>query len=370
MKGGKLVCKDVAQWPGPGQKRCIDLAIYKNGTESFWNDPVVEPGASCAEERRPHVARHHSGFILLGGEVKLNDRANAFGVSATDPLLRTGQEAELTRGQLAGYAADAMIHQQRGFIIMFYIYRTIARLLLFDRNGVVVSELIDLVKDGITFAEFFYRMELATDAQLGLDPTATMLAKDPSKNPDYQSLQQALGSLSPASDSRLTTYIKNAFKDDKCGWPFYNIKVIDRKSEKTHSFLIRNLSMHSSSMTGRATKGYIAFSIATEKFCFMKDCWRADSPLIRPELDIYDDLKEYGVRHVATVCCGGDVRVTDSESEQRTRTQDFLGVDKLLPRVHTRIVLNEIGIPLKDYIDSKELCTVVAFAYRGTSIVC
>ena len=64
---------------------------------------------------------------------------------------------------------------------------------------------------------------------------------------------------------------------------------------------------------------------------------------------------------IATVRCGGDL------PGQLTRTQQFPEADDYLPRVHTRIVFNEIGIPLIDYKHSFELCCTLLRVLRGKS---
>ncbi|TCD60022.1 hypothetical protein EIP91_010864, partial [Steccherinum ochraceum] len=362
------VCKDVADWSDLSlqDRRRMDLGIFKTDSRSqdFWLDPNLEPGATCIEERRVHAARNCASQSVLGGEVKVSPDRKAFGEKATDPLLPTAKAAQLARAQICGYASDILTHQHRLFLPFFYIYRTTARLLLFDRGAVLVSDPIDLEKDWKTFAKFFYCVKTASDVTLGFDPTVTMLPKNSTGDVNYKALQTALASL-PAN-SRVAPYIRKAFEDGSSKFPFYKVAV-DKGSETSH-FLVRNLSSHSLSITGRATRGYIAFDIAEKTFHFLKDSWRPDSDLIHTELKIYEDLKANSVRNVATVLCGGDVcsvpTVSQKTVSQKTVTHYFReGTDNVLCRVHTRLVLKEIGIPLRHYLDSKELSTVVGHAF-------
>lgn len=289
---------------------------------------------------------------------------NGSGMSEKEPFLSTSRNAEQTRAQICGYAADMLNHQHRTFVPMFYVYRTYARFLLFDRGAVLVSRPIDLTTNCSTFAKFFYCFKKAPDAGLGFDSTVKMLPRNPGGNVDYKALKDALATL-PAN-SRLTPLIRKAFADDRTNWPHYKVAIFYQKTGTTHHFLIRNLTSHSLSITGRATRGYIAFDLATHTFHFLKDSWRPDSELIHPELEVYEKLLKYKVSYVATVRCGGDVRIDPKQPVQTTHSHQFRTADQNVhPRIHTRLVLEEIGIPLHQYRDSEELCTAVGYALIG-----
>ena len=116
------------------------------------------------------------------------------------------------------------------------------------------------------------------------------------------------------------------------------------------------------SITGRATKGYIAFIVDKSRLGFLKDYWRPLSSRITPELDIYEELHAKEVRYVATVFAGGDV------AGQVTRTDEFLPADGAyapLKRAHCCIVFNELARPLEDYKHSGALIAIVFHALIG-----
>ena len=124
------------------------------------------------------------------------------------------------------------------------------------------------------------------------------------------------------------------------------------------------------SPTGRCTRGFVAFrpqqgSYDQADVHFIKDYWRPDSEVVHTELEVYEKFESIPDYHdgIATVCCGGDLSMPSGEP-QVTQTQEF-GSTGYLRRIHTRIVLNEVGIPLKDYKNSKELCVLVKQAMRG-----
>ena len=122
-------------------------------------------------------------------------------------------------------------------------------------------------------------------------------------------------------------------------------------------------------VAGRATKRFIAFNVEEKTFCFLKDSWRPDSPSIHPELEVYEKLAPNNIIGIATVHSGGDLFLPtfhESSAEiQVTKTQTLPGATQNLRRIHTRIVLNEVAIPLERYRHSKELCIAILCALSG-----
>ena len=84
----------------------------------------------------------------------------------------------------------------------------------------------------------------------------------------------------------------------------------------TRVFLVGRPDFSHRSLTGRGTKGFIAFDPDTDTFVYLKDSWRSDyadpdghvgSHAPRPEMVTYGELYAKEVRNVAHVRCGGDV---------------------------------------------------------------
>ena len=131
-------------------------------------------------------------------------------------------------------------------------------------------------------------------------------------------------------------------------------------------FFVGKHSVATYSITGRATKGYISFIPKTDekskaRLGFMKDYWRPDSQRITPEIQIYKELRDAEVQHVATVAAGGDLE------GQTTRTHEFFRGRPYAPtkRVHCYILFNELARPLEDYENSEALVTIVYHALTG-----
>ena len=119
------------------------------------------------------------------------------------------------------------------------------------------------------------------------------------------------------------------------------------------------------SLFGRATKGYIAFDIATGRFVFLKDSWRSENQT--PEYQTHKRLQDASVHYIATLLHGGDLRSGLNGEKQKTRTSVVL-VKR--PRIHTRLVSKEIGEPLSKARKSKDLTAGLGKAVIGNQLSC
>ena len=269
------------------------------------------------------------------------------------------------------------MYQHRCHLFMFYVSHSTARLIRFDSVGVVITEPVDLDKDSDKLFEFFWRIRNASDVELGLDPTATMLFRELGvPNPNLDALDCAISDeeLQKLSDTRPRTAILMAAAFRASRWPLYKLQVPDKNdAKKNQSFLVRNPSMCDFATSGRLTTGYIAFYVEGKSFCFLKDYWRPDSPKILSELSIYKILERHNIPGIATVLCGGDLVVHHDKHGvpvyQHSRTQELPTAESQLRRIHTRIVLREVGIPLEQYFTGQELCIVLLFGFNGECLV-
>ena len=140
-------------------------------------------------------------------------------------------------------------------------------------------------------------------------------------------------------------------------------------------FIIGRHSMAQRSLVGRGTKGFVAVDPITKELVYLKDCWKGAYPNIKglpkdtrmPEIVVYSILAEKKVHHIATVVCGGDVEGDGRQNLQTSLTDQYF--TSCLPRIHTRLVLEEIGIPLDDHACSEELVRTVYDAFRGLIVL-
>ncbi|KAH9051975.1 hypothetical protein EDB87DRAFT_1547157, partial [Lactarius vividus] len=111
---------------------------------------------------------------------------------------------------------------------------------------------------------------------------------------------------------------------------------------------------------GCSTFGYIAYDLETTNLVYLKDFWCTDCDGIQKEGDVYRELHDAQVSHIARLGLAGDVPLlpecgrTDSPAPQ---------VD---PYIHYQLVLETLGSPLNTFKSTRELCGVIRDAVTGT----
>ena len=124
------------------------------------------------------------------------------------------------------------------------------------------------------------------------------------------------------------------------------------------------------SPTGRGTKCYIAYDIFYDRLVFLKDSWRPDVAIAKPEGRVLWELRSEGVENVPTPLASGDVRSDNSEDAQQTCTQRFLPRDEKTRRrpatlLHYRLIVQEICRPLEEHESPRQLTQAMLDALIG-----
>ncbi|KAL6310484.1 hypothetical protein BKA93DRAFT_907084, partial [Sparassis latifolia] len=337
----------------------FDIGIYPTtaaAKEAYAVPPNQLKRGKSAQRRKYYMARVSWAWTCVPIEVKNNHQKSAF--EFNDPsahFLRAHSHDGLqTLGQITEYAAQILLRQHRLFCLMVFICKSSARLIRWDRAGGVVSKSFDYIQEPETLHTFMYRIGKMNDSQRGYDPTAVLAT--PAEVAEMKSCE-----------SRLNEYHRECLREAMLdGWPIYKIEfkaddvlsktgnTVSPPSMSKRHYLVGRARFSSSSLTGRATRGYVAYDLATQRLAFLKDTWRADSDKVKPEREVYERLYQKGVRErIATLICGGDV----GDSTQKTRTQEYNA--RIMGRIHYRIVVKEVGRPLEDYTDVREMILVV-----------
>ncbi|KAI0704232.1 hypothetical protein C8T65DRAFT_741188 [Cerioporus squamosus] len=309
---------------------------------------------SDAQKELTRTLRMAWAFAEIVMEIKNSDDSSPFRWNA-DGELSMAQKRVQSRGQLAEYALEVFRRQHRSSLFAIAIAGATAVLVRFDRNGAVVSDAFNYFTSSKELGNFFYRIfrkrqsDLSIPRELrGHDPTAelacescTALFRDLHRTRKHEFDPVAIAGLEKAATK---------------GWPIYCLSIKSPWSPdgravrpddpvETHRVLVGRPLFSSLSMMGRGTRGFVGWDLDTDRPVFVKDSWRLKS------LPVEDT-------HIPTVLGGGDVSVVTEygESVQRTRTQDLVDVKKPdPPRVHSRIVIKEIGRRLKDFEHVYEL---------------
>ena len=272
-------------------------------------------------------------------------------------------------GQLISYATAVHRSQFRLFSFSIALFGENARLLRWDRSGVVYTAPFPW-KDGNLF-EFLWRFNHLSGIDRGHDVTVS--------SADDDEAELAL--------QKLKTYLNlEALNKEH----LHRILVWDdcARTEGPRRYITPSARWTTEALIGRATYGYIAYDVENGNLVYLKDFWRVDYPDIQKEGDIYRELHEAEVPNIAEMDRAGDVPLIshlDNEIQvsagavQRTRTQEYVdrewcpGRPHVEPYVHYRLVLKTLGRSLNQYKSTRELCEVIRDAIigkRSVSAVC
>ncbi|KAI0354473.1 hypothetical protein OH77DRAFT_1504825 [Trametes cingulata] len=283
------------------------------------------------------------------------------------------------RNQLIAYAQNVFLYQHRTALLSLFIIGDEFRAMWWDRSGVIVSKKLNYVKDPAPLLRFIWHFVQLSDEQQGLDPTATLMKEDDAEfklmnhlaephplDMDYlepgtehivtesplaasaaggdastppsdgDALPQAERmenhhDSAPHTDAETTApedgwkkppvfrYVRQQFRDSLAqDWPRYKLEV----GEDKRLFLVAKPVFKSSTMFGRATRGYVAVDVQTRRFVFLKDSWRPFYVGVDPEGSYLERFAGDKNMNVPTILCHGDVRTQvafTARYEERTR---------------------------------------------------
>ena len=324
------------------------------------------------------------------------------------PFIKFSDNGEKALGQFVEYHLNVPKYQHRTFCYSIYVCFDMARLLYFDRAGAYVSEPFSWVETKSLLHQFIWKFaRMANENNLGdmgHDTTAMLV-----------SVSDRRKFINAAKKSELAPHIRAGLKKaSENGCPLYELTVEDvppsrdewfpdepfpepstpdssqsqsqsgGSSSNDHStststsgsttsvrrFIVGRPHFSADALVGRCTRGYMAFDVTNSKNwvpCFLKDSWRPYAPTrTRPEHLVYKRLKRRNVEAtdgIATMICGGDV---GGALAQKTRVEkDLPALNRPVRRIHYRLVIEDIGLPLSEFESFSELSAIFVDALRG-----
>lgn len=274
--------------------------------------------------------------------------------------LPTSREV-LAEGQIDEYIGKVFAHQQRTHLFSLCVFMSRACLLYSDRVGTIVSEWFPYgTRNNTTLQDFLYRFAWMTSEKKGLDPTARRASPEHAKKMLACAKFASLSVQKKVHDAIGWDETTKSF-DAASQWPFYEITMAER------TFLVGRPLYVDTSAVGRCTRTYVARDVQQDRLCALKDSWRPDISSYHPEHLTYKKLRESDVQFVLSCEVGGDVR-TGSGSDtaiQATQVQSYLD-SKPAKRIHYRIVLKEVCLPVTEFGNFRDLAYIMCTALLGT----
>lgn len=292
---------------------------------------------------------------------------------------RTANDRAHSLGQIMSYAKLVFDRQHRTHHFTVIILGTMARIVRWDRSGVLYTEKFDYTKE-TTLAKFLYCYTRLDATERGYDPSAVPIT---SSSPQYRLMRKR--AKTPRLDeegNEVDKDIREAFAysiDD----PQCRFKLTVKTDDGPRDFIVGKPNFLSSALAGRGTKGYIAIDMADPAgpFVYLKDAWRVDHPRMKQEGSILSSLNAAGVPYIPTLVCHGDVpgqvTVTDKvwrelHPQENAEEEDDDAVDPcpLKTHRHYRMVVREVGEPLSSFTDGRELVKMLVHILRGERNCC
>ncbi|PBK76534.1 hypothetical protein ARMSODRAFT_229935 [Armillaria solidipes] len=393
-----------------GSKRCPSISFFTGDGGGYAIKHSELP-------RRPSTKRagftiSNPGLFQMFWQGKVldfaSDKGNDFLFEhITDPGQKNQAIADF--GQMTFDAVQMLNTQFRDFTFSVSMTPHTARLLRWDRSGVIVSRAINYRRNPRQLCLFLWRFGNATDAQRGIDvdvhkATGEQEALFKRLIKEHVILQENLAEDSEVVSDRLgrhyeagKVFLVEVFDEGpdtmteelsepgkmaedasdvfstsstpKCPATETARPDIPQEATRGHQFLVSRPVTLPRSLVSRSIKGYWAVDVQSSKVMFLKDCWRSAAPGVVKEGNTLALLGEKGVTTgIPTVVCHGDVRSVNGivSSTATSRYIDNRWCQKYMahapnnchisPRVHYRLVTGEAGYTLEESIaGTKEL---------------
>ena len=255
----------------------------------------------------------HMGLVYLFIEVKRSRDQDIFTDPSDDPLpddkftVDTWAEDEGSKyrisalGQNAYYAHMIQTRQFRTCVFSLTISGSTARIMRWDRSGVLVTSAFDYKANPLTLIEFVWRFAKANKEQQGFDRTANSTKSDEDRRSfvkaitSHVRLQLALG---PDTAGEV---LGDAVNTHYCGG------AVSRVGMESYDVWVSRPLWVSHAIVGRCTAGYWGVRCDTKEVVFLKDVWRTDVETVQSEGAILSYLTERGVSHIPALVGHGDV---------------------------------------------------------------
>ena len=227
-------------------------------------------------------------FTIDASKTYLGDKNSRYGVLALDQSTR--------------YAHIIQTRQFRTCVYSISVAGTTARLLRWDRSGVIVTESFDYKSNPKILAGFVWRFSKATDEQRGFDRSAVTVVSETVG-------EQFVSAIRRHAEEQLSGLSAEDIKPEVDR--HYGSGVITELTVGTgveaHNFWVSRPVFASQGVTGQSTRGYWGVECDSGKVVFVKDIWRTDIPGVQTEGVILEELLRAGVRNIPELVCHGDV---------------------------------------------------------------
>ncbi|KAI0328900.1 hypothetical protein GY45DRAFT_1337846 [Cubamyces sp. BRFM 1775] len=279
-------------------------------------DGAFFPRGSAPTDGTPHWAEQ-----IVSVEFKKHGTENDPFEDNEEKAMDTEAESrKKVRSQIIGYAEKVFQQRPRTHLFMLVVIGGHFRVLRWDRSGVVVTPLTDYVLHPELLYEFLWRIGRASMAQLGLDPTASLIKRGSADYKLMDELSQPVATdlvaerwktIADGDEDNVFAYVREMFRKSLEGdCPRWRLSV-PQADGSMREFLVGKPTFTAPGLIGRATQGYVAIDPLAEEpkkmFVWLKDAWRTFYNFVEAEGVVLQQLKDASVSGIPTLVCHGDL---------------------------------------------------------------
>ncbi|KAJ8470023.1 hypothetical protein ONZ51_g8607 [Trametes cubensis] len=364
MPPSKDAFQELPRAPDAEEELYEPLVVALNGTDGHARCPghtflntsanpdtkgncIVKPDVLCyANEHVPRVRINNStsrtdmGFATFFIEVKCRTTQDFFQDPYEHWRSSRAQPCHLFRhatkksrfleefGQQVIYATELCARQFRLCCFSVALFGCKARIMRWDRSGLIVTRQFDLHDNPEILCEFVWRYAHMSEAQRGMDMTVTV-ASNAEETLFRIAIESHVMLQLGLSRDRLQAAVYRHYQPKAvCA-----ISVFDVTTREEQRYLISRPLTSPLSMIGRATRTYWAVNARTGRVACLKDTWRICAPGAEQEGAVIASLAAGGARNIPAVLHHGDVLAVvdtnqsasfDCAAKQTTLTDRFV----------------------------------------------
>ncbi|KAK0459074.1 uncharacterized protein EV420DRAFT_301893 [Desarmillaria tabescens] len=371
--------------------RCPGITFYNTSVQPGPGKyPTKVDGSGYAQEHLEFVKDAGTSVILsrpsfwqLFWEAKMTDFAGENGVLFEHITDEKKERVIADFGQTSFYAVQMLANQYRDFAFSISMTDDTARLLRWDRSGVIFSEAIHYRKNPKPLCQFLWRFGNANSLQRGADMSVQQVVTE---------VEEVLFRDTVKAHVKLQLGLTDEKEVDKALEKHYEpgqvciVEVFEHREDQslssssksrsqeqeqaraeTRKFLVSRPVTSPCSLASRSTRGSWAVDLQTKTIVFLKDCWRAKVEAVDMEGLTLQNLRASGVDvGVPTVVCHGDVlvyveshakmAVSSTLTSKYTEDSWNKASRSVRSRTHYRMVTAEVGYALQEtFAGTREL---------------
>lgn len=390
--------------PCPGYVLSLSQDRWDKGdTVKLKVDGAIYPEDVAPNDGRPHWEALNALLEFKAGGTKFDPY---------DDVKQGDADAETrvnVRGQLTEYVAHTFAYQHRTALFLFLINGDKMRATRWDRSGTVFTEAFDYTQHRDLLRDLLWGFSRLSPRAQGLDYSVTPLFPN---DDDYCTMTKlAEANKNDISEEEGTIvdpelkapyvfkYVRDAFAASIEGdAPRYRLAIPTPTGNRF--YLAGKPHIVAAGMSGRGTRGYVAWDLTGKRFVWLKDAWRPIYDNVATEGSVLRTLNGLGVRNVPTYVCDGELEdetetpkwaktpfeetsnkpEADAEPKGTKRTRNgepqptpnhspnaFINRGKHIMRKfrHYRIVVEEVCMPLTKFKNGKQLLSTVRDCVQG-----